>query len=189
MTRTVYYTATTLDGFLADPDDSLDWLFEVPGDGPGDRFDTFMSGIGSVLMGSTTYEWVLDHEKVLETPSKWTDWYGERPAVVMTTRTLPAVPGVRFAQGDIRPVHASLVAAAGGKDIWVVGGGDLVGQLTDHGLLDELLVSVAPVTLGAGRPLLPRVLTSKELTLTRVEPDGQFVHLTYAVKSCGRGGS
>lgn len=180
MSRTIYYTATTLDGFLADPSDSLDWLFEVPGD-QGDRFERFMAGIGSLLMGSTTYEWVLAHEKVLDDPAKWTAWYGERPTVVMTTRALPAVPNVSFASGDIRPVHASLARSAGSKDIWVVGGGELVGQLTDHGLLDEIIVSVAPVTLGAGKPLLPRVLTSKDLTLTNVEPDGQFVHLTYAV--------
>lgn len=179
MARTIYYTATTLDGFLADPHDSLDWLFEVPGE-QSDRFGPFMAGVGALLMGSSTYEWLLEHEQVLETPSKWQEWYGDRPAVVMTSRTLPGVPGVRFAAGDVRPVHASLVEAAGGKDIWVVGGGELVGQLADHGLLDELRVSV---TLGAGKPLLPRRLTSKDLTLTAVEPDGQFVHLTYQVIS------
>ena len=180
MARTIYYTATTLDGFLADPHDSLDWLFEVPGE-QSDRFDAFMAGVGALLMGSSTYLWLLDHEKVLETPSKWQEWYGDRATVVMTTRTLPAVPGVTFARGDVRPVHASLLAAGGGKDVWAVGGGELVGQLADAGLLDELRVSIAPVTLGAGKPLLPRRLTSKDLTLTDVEPDGQFVHLTYAI--------
>ncbi|MDX6265434.1 MAG: hypothetical protein QOD70_174 [Frankiales bacterium] len=192
MTRTVYYTATTLDGFLADPQDSLDWLFEVPAEPPTDRFNAFFAGIGAFLMGSTTYEWVLAHEKVLDDPAKWTSWYGETPAVVMTTRTLPEVAGVRFASGDVRPVHAALVQAAGDagdKDIWVVGGGELAGQLADHGLLDELRLSVAPVTLGAGKPLLPRRLTAKDLHLTNVEPDGQFVHLTYMVQSGGRGGS
>ncbi|MCW2707013.1 MAG: deaminase, partial [Frankiales bacterium] len=87
MTRTIYYTATTLDGFLADPHDSLDWLFEVPAEPPTDRFNAFFAGIGAFLMGSTTYEWVLAHEKVLDDPAKWTSWYGETPAVVMTTRT------------------------------------------------------------------------------------------------------
>jgi dihydrofolate reductase len=188
MARTIYYTATTLDGFLADPDDSLDWLFEVPGE-QSDRFGPFMSGVGALLMGSSTYLWLLEHEQVLQTPSKWQEWYGDRPTVVMTSRTLPEVPGVRFASGDVRPVHASLLAAAEGKDLWAVGGGELVGQLADHGLLDELRVSVAPVTLGAGKPLLPRRLTSKDLTLTDVEADGQFVHLTYTVRSGGGGGS
>ena len=183
MTRTVYFTAATLDGFLADPDDSLQWLFDVPAaEAAADRFTPFMEGVGAILMGSSTYLWILDQEKVLDDPAKWEQWYGGRDCVVMTSRSLPAVPGVRFASGDVRPVHASLVESAAGKDIWAAGGGELVGQLTDHGLLDELLLSIAPVTLGAGKPLLPRVLTSKDLSLTKVEQDGQFVHLTYAVR-------
>lgn len=180
MGRTIYYTATTLDGFLATEDDSLQWLFDVPGsDEANDRFGPFMAGVGGILMGSSTYLWILEHEQVLASPDKWQDWYGGKDCVVMTSRDLPAVPGVRFASGDVRPVHASL--AATGKDVWAAGGGDLVGQLADAGLLDELRVSVAPVTLGAGKPLLPRVLTSADLSLTDVERDGQFVHLTYAV--------
>src|SRR4051794_6839548 len=181
MSRTIYYTATTLDGFLADPSDSLDWLFEVPAEegSTSRRFEDFLAGVGGILMGSSTYLWILAHERVLESPEKWREWYGGKAWVVMTSRELPAVPGVRFARGDVRPVHASL--AASGKDVWAAGGGDLVGQLADAGLLDELWVSIAPVTLGAGKPLLPRVLTAKDLTLTKVEPDGQFVHLTYAV--------
>jgi dihydrofolate reductase len=182
MSRTVYFTACTLDGFLADPHDSLQWLFDVPAsDVAAERFAPFLAGVGAILMGSATYLWILEHEQVLASPGKWQEWYGERDCVVMSSRDLPAVPGVRFARGDVRPVHASLVASAGGKDVWAAGGGELVGQLSDAGLLDELQVSVAPVTLGAGKPLLPRVLTSQELTLTDVVLEGQFVHLTYAV--------
>jgi dihydrofolate reductase len=180
MGRTIYYTATTLDGFLATEDDSLQWLFDVPGsDSANDRFGPFMAGVGGILMGASTYLWILGHEQVVEHPERWEEWYGGKDCVVMTTRSLPAVPGVRFASGDVRPVHASL--AASGKDVWAAGGGDLVGQLADAGLLDELRISIAPVTLGAGKPLLPRVLTSADLSLTDVERDGQFVHLTYAV--------
>jgi len=182
MSRTIYYTATTLDGFLATEDDSLQWLFDVPAEdgSASQRFTDFMAGIGGIIMGSSTYLWILDHEKVLEKPEKWQEWYGGKDCVVMTSRTLPPVPGVRFAAGDVRPVHAEL--AASGKDVWAAGGGDLGGQLADHGLVDELWVSVAPVTRGAGKPLLPRVLTSKDLSLTAVEHDGQFVHLTYQVR-------
>ena len=51
-----------------------------------------------------------------------------------------------------------MVEAAGGKNVWLVGGGELVGQFYDHGLLDELIVTIASVTLGAGAPLLPRAI-------------------------------
>jgi dihydrofolate reductase len=183
MSRTTYYTATTLDGFIADTENSLSWLFEVPGEGEAtNRFGSFFAGVGAFVMGATTYEWVLEHEDVLNSPEKWTSWYGETPGWVMTHRDLPQVPGVRFAQGDVRDVHREMLEAAGDKDVWVAGGGELVGQLHDAGLLDELRVSVAPATLGAGAPLLPRRIRPKQLTLTDVEREGQFVHLTYAVR-------
>jgi dihydrofolate reductase len=182
VTRTQYYTATTLDGFIADADNSLDWLFEVDSPG-GDRFAPFFAGVGAFAMGATTYEWIIDHERLLDQPQKWREWYGTVPAWVFTHRTLPSIPGadVTFVQGDARPVHAAMVAAAGERNIWLVGGGELVGSFADHGLLDEVILGVAPVTLGAGAPLLPRRLPASRLTLSEVERVGQFVYLTYAV--------
>ena len=185
LTRTQYYTATTLDGFIADERNSLDWLFEVDrGENPGSEFTEFFAGVGAMAMGATTYEWVLEHEQVLENPDKWREWYGGRPAWVFTHRELPATPGVEmhFVQGDVAPVHAEMKEAAGDKNIWLVGGGDLVGQFADQGLLDEILVGVAPVTLGGGAPLLPRRLTAAQLELVELERQGQFARLRYRVR-------
>jgi dihydrofolate reductase len=61
-----------------------------------------------------------------------------------------------------------MVAVADGKNVWIVGGGDLVGQFYDHGLVDEIIVTVASVTLGAGAPLLPREIVTPPLKLTSV---------------------
>lgn len=182
MTRTLYYTATTLDGFLADADGSLDWLFEVEG-GDDDPFPAFLAQVGALVMGATTYEWVLRHENVLAEPAKWRGWYGDVPAWVFTHRDLPPVSGadIRFVQGDVRPVHEAMTAAAAGRNIWVIGGGDLAGAFADAGLLDEIVAGVAPVTLGAGARLLPRRLTAARLRLTGVRQLGQFAQLTYAV--------
>jgi dihydrofolate reductase len=122
-------------------------------------------------MGSTTYEWVLGHENG--------KWPYELPAWVMTTRELPMADGdVRFARGEVRPVHADMTAAAGGKDLWVVGGGELAGQFADAGLLDEIIVYIAPVTLGGGAPLLPRKL---DLRLEELARNQAFVCARYAV--------
>ncbi|GIH06479.1 hypothetical protein Rhe02_45460 [Rhizocola hellebori] len=183
MSKTLYYTATTIDGYIADEHNSLDWLFEVDSDGRS-PFAAFFAGVGAFAMGATTYEWVIDHEKLLADPSPWHGWYGDVPAWVFTHRELPALPGVdiTFVQGDVRPVHEAMLAAAQGRDIWLVGGGELVGAFADQGLLDEIYLSVAPVTLGRGAPVLPRRLTSANLTLTEVQRNGQFVNLTYAVK-------
>lgn len=176
MSRTVYYTATTLDGFLADPDDSLDWLFEQDVDPAGaGGYEDFIRGIGSIAMGATTYQWVLDH---LERSGE--DWAYDVPCRVFTHRDLaPVTPDVRIVAGDVREHHAEMAAAAGDRDVWVVGGGDLAGQFADAGLLDRIVVSIAPVTLGAGRPLFPR---RHDLALVDVARNRDFVVATYDVR-------
>jgi dihydrofolate reductase len=181
--KTQYYTAASIDGFIAGPGNSLEWLLEIGSDGANDRFGTFMAGVGAMAMGSTTYEWVLNHEGLLEDPSTWQKYYGALPCWVFTHRALPAVPGASlvFAQGSVRDAHQQMTEAAAGRNIWLVGGGDLAGQFADEGLLDEILLGVAPVTLGAGAPLLPRRLLSSELTLTGVDRDEHFAFLSYRV--------
>jgi len=184
---TQFYTATSIDGFIADEANSLEWLFQVPaGDdevGHEARFAAFFERVGAMVMGSTTYEWVLANERLLEHPEKWSAYYGETPCWVFTTRELPAIDGadLRFVQGDVAPIHAEMVEAAGGDNVWIVGGGDLAGQFADAGLLDEIRLSVAPVTLGGGAPLLPRRLLASDLTLVDLERQGQFVAVTYRV--------
>ena len=193
MTRTRYYTATSIDGFIADEGNSLDWLFRVPAgddaEGHDVRFARFFAGIGAMAMGSTTYEWILAHDELLEHPERWRANYGETPCWVFSHRDLPAIPeaDLRFARGDVAPVHREMVAAAGGKDVWLVGGGELVGRFADARLLDEIELDVAPVTLGAGAPLLPRRLTSDRLSLVGVARHGGFVHVTYRVHTDGAG--
>jgi dihydrofolate reductase len=181
---TQYFTATSIDGYIADPDNSLDWLFQAHDDAHGEaRWDAFIGGVGAVAMGATTYEWVLEHEKLLDEPAKWHEFYGDIPAWVFTHRELPTIPGadVRFVQGDVAPVHEAMATVAGVKNIWLVGGGDLAGQFADRGLLDEIQIHVAPVTLGGGAPLLPRRITAPRLKLRSAEEEGGFAYLTYAV--------
>ena len=185
MARTQYYTATSLDGYIADENNSLDWLFEVDRDSTADRsFTAFFAGVGAMAMGATTYEWVIEHDHLLDDPGKWRGYYGETPCWVFTHRTLAPVPeaDIRFVQGDVRPVHEEMTRAARGNNVWLVGGGELVGQFADRGLLDEVLVGIAPVTLGAGAPLLPRRLTAADLELVDVARDKQFARLSYRLR-------
>jgi dihydrofolate reductase len=186
VTKTQYYTATTLDGYIADENHSLEWLFEVDRAEGGDHsFATFFAGVGAMAMGATTYEWVLEHDRLLDEPNKWRGYYGDTPCWVFTHRTLPPIPNAEivFVQGDVAPVHEQMTRAAGEKNIWLVGGGDLVGQFADRHLLDEILVGVAPVTLGRGAPLLPRRLTASQLVLVEVAQDKQFARLKYRVRN------
>lgn len=181
--KTQYYTATSINGYLADEENSLDWLFQFGEiEGMNDDFSRFMDQVGALAMGSTTYEWIVEHENLGEHPKKWSY---EAPVWVFSTRELPAVEGadIQFVQGDVAPIHAEMVTAADGKNVWLVGGGDLVGQFHDQGLLDEIVLSVAPVTLASGAPLLPRRITDPPLKLANVEKQGNvFAVLTYEVQ-------
>jgi dihydrofolate reductase len=180
MSLTRYYTATSLDGFIADPDNSLDWLFtrEREDDGPL-NYGEFISGIGALAMGSTTYEWILDHEFGGKDPAEW-KWPYDVPCWVFTHRRLPIVPDaqVEFTSADVPAVHEEMRRAAGDRNVWIVGGGDLAGQFADAGLLDEVIVSIAPVTLGGGAPLLPRRI---ELRLEELGRNGDFVSARLSV--------
>jgi dihydrofolate reductase len=178
--KTQYYTACSLDGFIAGPNDSLDWLFPL-GDIADTSYPAFIRDIGALAMGSATYEWMLRHAVHADPPQPWPY---EQPTWVFSSRTLPAVPGVdlRFVRGYVRPVHEDMVAAAAGRNVWLVGGGDLVGQFHDHGLLDEIFVQIGSVTLGAGKPLLPRAIISPPLRLVSVRAVGTgFAELHYEV--------
>jgi dihydrofolate reductase len=186
--KTQYYTASSLDGFIADPQHSLDWLFQF-GESATDDYPGFIEAVGAIAMGSTTYEWILSHQ-VLPTADRPQPWPYAQPTWVFTSRDLPPVPGadVRFVRGDVRPVHAEMVGAAGGRNVWIVGGGDLAGQFHDHGLLDEIIVTFASVTLGGGAPLLPRSIISPPLRLVSARTYGTaYAQLTYEVpRTSGR---
>lgn len=181
--KTQYYTASSLDGFIADRNNSLEWLFQFGGEGETGYGD-FIKEVGAIAMGSTTYEWILDHQ-VRPRTGKPQPWSYQQPTWVFTSRSLSPVPGadIRFVTGDVRPVHQQMAAAAAGKNIWIVGGGELVGKFHDHGLLDEVIIFFAPVTLGGGAPLLPRAITTPPMRLIAVrDVGGIFVQVTYEVK-------
>jgi len=180
MSRTQYYSATSLDGFIADPDNSLEWLLSRKSDEGGPpNYAEFIAATGAMAMGATTYEWILDHEIGDKDPAGW-KWPYDIPCWVFTHRDLPVVPGsgIVFTSADVATMHQEMVAAADGRNIWVVGGGDLAGQFADVGLLDEIILSIAPVTLGGGAPLLPRRI---ELTLEDVARNGDFACVRYSV--------
>jgi dihydrofolate reductase len=134
-------------------------------------------------MGATTYDWLLRNHiwPAAEDPRPWPY---RQPVWVFTHRSWPVPEGadIRFVRGDVRPVHEQMARAAAEKDAWLVGGGDLVGQFWDHGLLDELIVTIASVTLGAGAPLLPRRISHPPLRLVSARQRGDaFAELTYEV--------
>lgn len=179
--KTQYYSASTLNGFLASADHSLDWLMQFGMEGTS--YDDFIRDVGALAMGSNTYEWVMrDLGFTSDKPQQ--KWHYEQPTFVFTTRELTAPPGldIRFVSGDVRAVHQEMIAVAGGKNLWIVGGGELAGKFYDAGLLDELIIQIAAVTLSSGTPLLPRNIITPPMKLTSVKQYGEaFAELRYEV--------
>jgi dihydrofolate reductase len=180
-----YFTACTLDGFIADENNSLDWLFEIPHDADDPYWEQWFPGVGGLVMGATTYEWMLERYGLAGMTEKWTEWYEDRPAWVFTHRELPLVAGVdiTLVSGDVRDVYPEIAAKVGDAVTWLLGGGDLVGQFYDAGLLDTVLLHMTPVTLGKGAPVLPRRITSKNLAFRSAEAVDLRVRLILDVSS------
>ena len=133
-----------------------------------------MAGIGTLVMGSATYEFC----------AALPEWpYPDHPVWVLTgrDRRLPDGADVRVVNGPVGALHRDVVASAGGRDVWVVGGGNVASQYADAGLLDRVEVTVVPVVLGAGKPLFDRALGDRlQLVSTRPFANG-MVELRYDV--------
>lgn len=147
--KTLFYTAMSLDGFLATDDDSIAFLDEVPHPSK-DTYTPMMEKVGAICMGRSTYEFLLKH---IETGGDWP--YAEHSVWVFTHQDFAPRAGVTFTSDDVASVHAEMAKAAAGKDVWICGGGGLAAKFHVAGLLDELRITVAAKTLGSGKPLFP----------------------------------
>lgn len=180
--KTQYYTATSLDGFIATEEDSLEWLFAL-GNIEESSYPEFIASVGAIAMGASTYEWMMRNAEIVAAEVGST-WPYTQPTWVFTNRSLSAIDGadLRFTSGDVCRAHSEMSMAAAKKNVWIVGGGDLAGQFYDAGLLDELIVQVGSVTLGKGKQLFPRRALSPALRLTTVRQMGaSMVELRYEV--------
>lgn len=182
----IYNTATTANGFLADPHDSLEWLFRVRGEAPD--MSAFTESVTAFVMGSSTYEWLLTTGGMRANPAQWQEFFGHRPVHVFTSRKLDVPEGadVRFVSGSVAETLTPITEAAENGTVWLMGGGDLVGQFLDVGALDRIIMTLAPAFLVGGKPLLPRTVHPDRLTLRSARTVGQFVEITYDVAGAAR---
>ena len=195
MATTVYYCASSLDGYIAEADDSLEWLlgyegtFEHEAAEPGPMsesggYEAFYEGVRALVAGSATYEWILDYLGVAG-GGQWP--YRGKPCWVLSSRELRLPEGegvdVRIADASVGELYGEMAAVAGDGVLWVVGGGGVASQFADEGRLDEVHVTVVPVVLGAGKPLFERQLPSGSMQLagTRTFNNG-MVELRYRIR-------
>jgi dihydrofolate reductase len=170
MSRTVYYAAVSLDGFIATPDGGVAWL--EPFNSPDLGYEQFLAGVGAVVMGRATYEQAL-------TFGPWP--YPGRRGLVVTSRRLSALPpGVRAVAVAELPRALRDLRASVDNDTWIVGGGQTAAACLAAGLIDELELYLVPQLLGDGIPLLARQPSGLTLQQARAFPSG-VVMLRYAV--------
>ena len=184
-----YYCAASLDGYIAEVDDTLDWLTGYTGVPPGQDlspveggYDDFYADVGALVSGSVTYEFILGE---LERGTKWP--YAGKPCWVLSSRRLSVPEGdgvdVRIRNAPVSEFFDEMLGSAGEKHLWVVGGGNVASQFADEGLLDEVLVTVVPVVLGDGKPLFDRRLAGGPMRLVGVSPRSNgMVQLRYEVR-------
>jgi dihydrofolate reductase len=188
VSRSQYYVASSLDGYIAESDDTLEWLLKYEGSFEGEGvepvaggYERYYEGVGALVMGSRTYEFILGEL------AEGGDWpYKGKAAWVLSSRDLPEPEGedvdVRITGANVSELYDEMIAAAGERDLWVVGGGNVASQFADEGLLDEVLVTVVPVVLGDGRPLFDRRLPGGAMRLTGTRPfDNGMVELRYEI--------
>lgn len=183
MSEIIFDAAVSLNGFLADESHSLQWLFDVPGAQEPDP-NLLPKNVGVHVEGANTYKWILEHENLLAEPEKWQQFYPNITTFVFTHRNLPVPKGadVRFVSGAVQGHLKTIRDVAGPKNIWVLGGGELLGQFLDINALDTLALTIAPVTLETGAPLLPRNIGSDRLELHQAHQAGPFARLIYKVR-------
>ncbi len=167
--RVRVFVASSLDGFIAGPNDDLSWLPEPADSDHG--YAAFMAQVGALLMGRRTLEVVVGFG---------VPWpYGERSVLVATHRPLPALPPtVQAAGGPIDELLDTALQLAGGKDVYL-DGGELIRAALDAGRIDEFIITLIPSVLGAGIPLFAGAHQRHALQLQKAEPlPGGLLQLT-----------
>ena len=171
--KLVLFISTSLDGYIATKDESLDWLFKVEGEGDN-GYSEFYETVDTILFGKRTYDWVMK-QGIEELP------YKNKKCYVFTRSPLDDKEDVKFINEDA--VHfTNKLKNQEGRNIWVVGGGELLHSFIKNKLVDEFIIKVAPILLGTGIPLFREGDYSLNLSLKDVRNFNQFVELHYEVK-------
>ncbi|MDX2195531.1 MAG: dihydrofolate reductase family protein [Cytophagales bacterium] len=174
MNKTVLYIASSLDGFIARPDGNLDWLTSVPNPQTGDYgYAELLNSIGTTIMGRKTYDEIIGFG---------VDWpyYGLSSYVVTTNNNLKIQsPDTYILTENLKNFVTDLKMRTE-KDIWLVGGGQLITSFINEGILDKMIISVIPKIIGEGLSLFAYKPKETNWKLTEVKSfDTGVVNLTY----------
>lgn len=172
--KIVLFIAQSLDGFIATKEDSLDWLFKVEGEGDN-GYSEFYETIDTILIGKRTYDWIMNQVKG-QFP------YQNKDCYVFTRSPLDDTANVKFVNEDIVSFTNNL-KKQDGKNIWMVGGGEILHTFLKEKMVDELILTIAPTIIGDGIPLFKTGDYQLDLYLKGTRTFNQFVELHYIVKT------
>ncbi len=171
--KVVLYIAASLDGYIARKNGAIDWL---AGDGSDPYVDNgysdFYKTIDTIIMGSKTYEQII-HEL---SPNMWV--YEGKQCFVATTRDFDQNSNVKFVKGNLGALVSALKEQEG-KNIWIIGGAEIIEQLVKENLIDEYIISVIPTILGNGIPLFKSGIPEIKLKLKNIRPLDGVVEMYY----------
>jgi len=171
--KLVVFIATSLDGYIATKEDSLEWLFKVEGEGDN-GYSEFYDTVDTVIMGKRTYDWLME-QGLEEFP------YQNKECYVFTRSTIQDTKDVKFVNEDVTNFVEKLMSQDG-KSIWVVGGGELLHSFIQENLVDEFIITIAPTILGDGILLFKGGDYQVDLSLKGTRKFNQFVEIHYEVK-------
>ena len=173
--KVIVHLAMSADGYIARPDGDLEWLTSRPAPKGFYGMDAFMKSVDTKVLGRKTYE------VSLQLGAKFDSGSG---TIVFSRHAAPAnaPKGVKFVSEPIG-LFISRLREQPGKDIWLMGGGDIIASFLDERAIDEFVVSVVPVFIGDGIPLIARRHRHAPLELLSTERfDDGLVQLRYRVK-------
>ena len=162
MRKLIIYIATSLDGYIAKPNDDLSFLKLVEKEGEDYGYAEFTATIDTIILGRKTYDWVLR-----EIGSSHYD-NGDRNVYVITRTEKPNVGKTTFYTGDLTELVQQLKSQSG-KNIYCDGGAEIINELLKKDLIDEMIISVIPVLLGNGTRLFQEGRPEQQLELVNTK--------------------
>ena len=171
--KLILYIATSLDGYIATEEDSLEWLFKTEGEGDN-GYSEFYRTVDTILIGRRTYDWIIDKEKG-NFP------YKNKRCYVFSKSIHEKNEHVEFIYSDIVE-FTNKIKESDGENIWIVGGGNLLHFFIKERLVDEFIITVAPTLIGRGIPLFKEIDFEIELKLKGMRQFNQFAELHYELK-------
>ncbi|CAG9607530.1 dihydrofolate reductase family protein [Pseudoneobacillus rhizosphaerae] len=171
--KVVLYVATSLDGYIATKEESLEWLFKIESEGDA-GYSQFYETVDTILMGRRTYDWIMAMEK-----GKFP--YENKECYVFSNTLNGKTENVEFVNEEVVSFTTKLKSEAG-KDIWIVGGGELLHLFLLNKLVDEYVITIAPTLIGKGIPLFKEADYELELELIDVKRFNQFAQIHFVTK-------